>query len=410
MKIALVSPYDYAYPGGVTSHITHLYQHFVALGHQVRIIAPSSQPQESFGNPDILVCGKPMSIPANGSVARITLSLRLSKRVKSILEQEQFDVIHLHEPLMPMLPITVLRFSTAVNVGTFHANQDRSLAYLYGRRLLKRWFRKLDGKIAVTRPARDFVDQYFQGYYNLIPNGIDLEHFNPEVTPLPEYCDGKLNILFVGRFEKRKGLRYLVRAYARLKAELPNTRLIIVGPDGGLKQGYERSIRKSGLPDVVFAGYVASEALPRYYKTAHVFCTPATGQESQGIVLLEAMACGTPVVASNIEGFASVVTHNEEGLLVSPKDEEKLALALLHLLVDKELRTEMGQRALMTAQFYSWKRISEKVISYYERLLDTRRTPEGKGGPLHVKSKGQSRWRVLVPGFARRRLMPTRSG
>jgi len=141
-----------------------------------------------------------------------------------------------------------------------------------------------------------------------------------------------------------------------------------------------------------------------------VFCTPATGQESQGIVLLEAMACGTPVVASNIEGFASVVTHNEEGLLVSPKDEEKLALALLHLLVDKELRTEMGQRALMTAQFYSWKRISEKVISYYERLLDTRRTPEGKGGPLHVKSKGQSRWRVLVPGFARRRLTPTRSG
>ncbi len=401
MKIALVSPYDFAYPGGVTNHITHLYEHYVAMGHQVRILAPTSQPQGGVDNPDFYQCGNPVSVPANGSVARITLSLRLASRVKAILDAEKFDVVHLHEPLMPMLPITVLRFSTSVNVGTFHANRDRSLAYFYARRILKQWFRKLDGKIAVTPPARDFVDKYFSGYYNIIPNGIDLDCFNTSVQPLPQYADGKLNILFVGRFEKRKGLRYLVRAYARVKATMPNTRLIIVGPDGGLQRGYERSIQKAGLQDVIFAGFAPQDQLPRYYRSAHVFCSPATGQESQGIVLLEALACGTPVVASNIEGFASVMTHNEEGFLVAPKDEEKLALALVRLLADHELRESMGRRGIITAQGYSWKRISERIVSYYERLLDATHSVDGTdSGGLH---KSTRRWQSLVPGFGLRR-------
>ena len=397
MKIALVSPYDFAYPGGVTSHITHLYERFVELGHQVRIIAPSSQPQETLGNPDVIVCGRPTSVPASGSVARITLSLRLSSQVKAILEEEQFDVVHLHEPLMPMLPVTFLRFSNAVNVGTFHAHRDSSVAYLYARRLLKRWFRRLDGKIAVSRPAMQFVSSYFPGYYNIIPNGIDLDHFNPEVEPLPQYNDGKHNILFVGRFEKRKGLRYLVRAYARLKSEMPETRLIIVGPDGGLRAGYEKSIRKAGLQDVVFAGYVSYEDLPRYYRSAHVFCTPATGQESQGIVLLEALACGTPVVASNIEGFASVITHGEEGLLVPPKDEEKLAMALIHVLADDDLRHRFSEQGRLTAQAYAWKRVSQRVLSYYERLLESKQPtgPETDDDGVSQKTR-PSRWRNIL--------------
>lgn len=394
LKIGLVSPYDYAYPGGVTSHITQLREHFLNNGHDVRIIAPSSQPQESFENPDLLVCGKPVAVPASGSIARIAISLNLSKKVKAILEREQFDVLHLHEPLMPTLPMTVLRFSEAVNVGTFHAHRDWSPAYLYGRRLLKRWFRQLDGKIAVSRPAMEFVSQYFPGYYNVIPNGIDLEHFNPTVEPLPEFLDGKLNILFVGRFEKRKGLRYLVRAYARLKAVLPEVRLIIVGPDGGLRAGYERLIQRADLRDVVFAGYVSYKELPRYYRTAHVFCSPATGQESQGIVLLEAMACGTPVVVSNIEGFASVVTHREEGLLSPPKDDEQLALGLMNVLSDEGLRSSLAERALATAQQYGWKRIAQRVLSYYERLLEAKGTGGGWREP-------KTRWRGLLPALPR---------
>ena len=401
MKIALVSPYDFAYPGGVTNHITHLYKHYAAMGHEVRVLAPASKPQNSIAECDFYRCGTPFSVPTNGSVARIALSLRLASLVKSILENEKFDVVHLHEPLVPTLPITVLRFSSAVNVGTFHANRDRSLAYFYGRRILKRWFRKLDGKIAVTPPARDFVDRYFHGYYNIIPNGIDLERFNPDVKPLPQYCDDKLNVLFVGRFEKRKGLRYLVRAYARIKSTMPNTRLIIVGPDGGLQRGYERSIQRAGLQDVVFAGYVSPEELPRYYRSAHIFCTPATGQESQGIVLLEAMACGTPVVASNIEGFASVMTHNEEGFLVTPKDDEKLALALVRMLADHELREAMGRRGILTAQAYSWKRISERLISYYERLLDAKHSEDGQ--EIGDRRKSSTRWQSIVSGLGLRR-------
>jgi len=397
MKIGLVSPYDYAYPGGVTSHITQLHHHFVELGHTVRIIAPSSQP---ILHPDVQVCGKPVAVPASGSIARIAISLGLSAQVKGILDQERFDVVHLHEPLMPTLPLTVLRFSEAVNVGTFHAHRDWSLAYLYARRLLKQWFRRLDGKIAVSRPAMEFVSQYFPGYYNVIPNGIDLEHFNPEVEALPQYADGKLNILFVGRFEKRKGLRYLVRAYARLKAVLPQARLIIVGPDGGLRQGYEKLIGRADLQDVAFAGYVSYEELPRYYRSAHVFCSPATGQESQGIVLLEAMACGTPVVVSNIEGFATVVTHGEEGLLTPPKDDELLALALMHVLSGDDLRHALAQRALATAQHYGWKRIAQRVLSYYERLLEAK-------GPRRAQRPRKSVWRGLLSPPPRR---PTPAG
>ncbi len=402
MKIALVSPYDYAYPGGVTSHITQLYHHFVEAGHDVRIIAPSSQPQETFDNPDVIVCGTPMSIPASGSIARITLSLRLASRVKEMLANEHFDVVHLHEPLMPMLTLTFLRFSKAVNVGTFHAHRDSSLAYLYGRRLLKRWFRRLDGKIAVSRPAMDFVSTYFQGYYNIIPNGINLDHFNPEVEPLPEFNDGKFNILFVGRFEQRKGLRYLVRAYARLKEEMPETRLIIVGPDGGMRARYEKSITKAGLQDVVFSGFVSYEDLPRYYRSAHIFCTPATGQESQGIVLLEALACGTPVVASNIEGFASVITHGEEGLLVPPKDEEKLAMALVHLLADTDLRESMSERGVITAQSYAWKRVSSQVLSYYYRLLQAKHAVHPPSDTPPTPKKRRSSWRSMLTSLPKR--------
>jgi len=402
MKIALVSPYDYAYPGGVTTHITQLHRRYVEAGHQVRIIAPSSLPQAQFDNPDLIVCGTPTSVPASGSVARITISLRLSSQVKGILERERFDVVHLHEPLMPMLPLTMLRFSNAVNVGTFHAHRDRSLAYFYARRLLRRWFRRLDGKIAVSRPAMEFAGRYFPGYYNIIPNGIDLDHFNPSAAPLPAFDDGKFNILFVGRFEKRKGLRYLVRAFAHIKPQLPGTRLIIVGPDGGLRAGYERSIQRAGLQDVVFAGFVSYEELPRYYRSAHVFCSPATGQESQGIVLLEALACGTPVVASNIEGFASVITEGEEGLLTPPKNDRKLAEALIQLAHDPRRRAAMSRRALVTAESYSWSRVARQILSYYERLLLSR--PDVTGDLEPAPSAEPGRWRRLLTSLPGRRV------
>jgi phosphatidylinositol alpha-mannosyltransferase len=340
------------------------------MGHDVKIVAPCSYEGEMLDRDDLIVMGRPISVPASGSVARIALSLRMSRRAKDILQREQFDVVHLHEPLVPFVPITMLRFSRSINVGTFHASHRKSRSYYYARRLLKRWFHKLDGKIAVSRPAADFVGRYFPGYYNIIPNGIDIDHFSDDVAPIEAYRDGRLNLLFVGRLEKRKGLRYLLGAYSLLKREHPDLRLLVVGPGGRAWADYRRLVEKHGLRDVVFVGYVSYEELPRYYRTADIFCAPATGGESFGIVLLEAMAAGKPVVASNIEGYASVMQSGVQGLLVPPKDEYALAGALSRLLSDKDLREEMGARGREEAEKYSWPHVSQQVYEYYERLLN----------------------------------------
>lgn len=394
MKIALVSPYDFAYPGGVTSHILHLRDEFVRRGHTVRIIAPSSRPASEITDPDVIPIGRPYPVPANGSIARITLSLRLSNKVKAVLAREQFDVVHLHEPLMLTLPLTVLRLSQAVNVGTFHGYADRNLAYFYGRRMLKRWFRRLDGKIAVSRPARDFVTRYFPGYYNIIPNGIDAARYGADVPPVAAYRDGKANILFLGRLEQRKGLKYLIRAFVAIKRQRPDTRLIVVGT-GPLEAEYRRAVAASGLQDVVFTGFVSEDEKVQLLHTADVYCAPATGGESFGIVLLEAMAAGAPVVASNIPGYASVLTDGQEGLLVPPKDEAALARAVLRLLNDPGERQRMATVGKLTAQEYSWEQVSGRVLAYYDRLLDER-------------AEAQSQRQIATAGGGRRilRLFP----
>jgi len=184
-----------------------------------------------------------------------------------------------------------------------------------------------------------------------------------------ELCDGKLNILFVGRLEKRKGANYLLKAYRRVKRDIPNSRLIIVGPGTKLRDKYEEQVEKYDLKDVVFVGYTSHEELPRYYKTADIFCAPATGWESFGIVLLEAMAVGKPIVASDIDGYASILSHGVEGLLVPPKDEESLAQALISLLKDEKLRQEMGARGILKAEEYDWKNVARRVESLYEKIL-----------------------------------------
>jgi phosphatidylinositol alpha-mannosyltransferase len=170
--------------------------------------------------------------------------------------------------------------------------------------------------------------------------------------------------------EKRKGLNYLLEAHKHIKQEIPNSRLIIVGPGTRLRNKYEKRVAQNGLKDVVFVGCVSHDELPRYYKTADIVCAPATGKESFGIVLLEAMALGKPVVASNIDGYASIMTHGAEGLLVPPKDEKALAQALLSLMESKSLRQQMGVRGRLTAADYDWKRVVQKVLDYYVKVLN----------------------------------------
>jgi phosphatidylinositol alpha-mannosyltransferase len=378
MRLALVSPYDFAYPGGVTEHVANLAEQFLAHGHEVHIVAPSSddeaEPSASVDAP-IHRIGRVVSIPANGSVARITLSLRSYLQAKRLLQEQQFDLIHLHEPMMPALPLTVLRHSNATNVGTFHAFRNTPLTYFYGKPILRPFFRKLHGHIAVSNAARDFVGEYFPADYRVIPNGIDFPRFNTRNRRLEQLADGRPTVLFVGRLEKRKGLKFLLRAWPMVLERQPDARLVVVGRGRPL-EGYRRFADRQGWSpsDVVFAGYVPAEDLPRYYQSCDVFCAPNTGQESFGIVLLEAMAAGAPIVASDIPGYRDVVSDGEQGLLVEPKNAGALADAVCRLLGNPELRAGMRRAGQQKAQGYDWPRVASQVLEYYLEVLERRET------------------------------------
>ena len=380
MKIALVSPYDFAFPGGVTSHISSLEHYLTRMGHEVKVIAPASQAVTVFGDRFIPI-GKPRPIPSSGSIIRVTISLRLASIIKAVLSEEKFDIIHLHEPFMPMLCSAILRFSDTANIGTFHA-WDGKPGYNWGKPIstwmIRRRLHKLAGRIAVSKMAEAYVSKHVPGHYDIIPNGIDVERFSPDVSPIEEFCDGKQNILFLGRLERRKGLIYLIKAYQQVKQAIPNSRLIIAGPGTRLRKPYEKWVKNQGLEDVVFVGYVSESDKPRYYKTADVYCSPATSRESFGIVLLEAMAVGKPIVASNIDGYSTVVTHGEDGLLVPPKDSRGLAQALITVMSDETLRQQMGAMGRLKADEYSWEHVAQRVFDYYAEVLSECRRKEGR--------------------------------
>jgi len=372
MKIALVSPYDWSVPGGVNGHITYLAGHFMRRGHEVTAIAPSSR-QTGREPPWVRIVGhSSIGLPASGSVANVALSYNLGPRVKRLLAREGFDVVHIHEPFQPLLPFQFVRYSAATNIATFHAAREGgSRLYAYSKFIIKPWLGNIHGRIAVSFASLRLIGKHFGGRYRVIPNGVECPLFG-EAEPLPQYLDGKRNILYLGRLEKRKGLPTLLEAYRKLKPQMPDTRLIVVGGDGGLRQGAERFVHQQKIEDVVFVGYVPEEEKARYYKTADVYCAPNTGGESFGLVLLEAMAAGTPVIASNIEGFADVVSDEREGLLAPPRDSDAWCEAMKRLLGDAGAREEMGKAGVKTSQSFSWERMSGLILKYYEDVANAR--------------------------------------
>jgi phosphatidylinositol alpha-mannosyltransferase len=316
--------------------------------------------------------GDVKAIPFGGTVVRISISLNLAPRITDILEKEQFDVIHLHEPFMPMLCSAMLKYSRTVNIGTFHACNGKP-GYYWGWpisvKMLKDRNKNLQGHIAVSSAALRYATKFVSGDFSVIPNGVSLERFNPSVKPFEEYRDGKINIVFVGRMEKRKGLHYLLGAYNKLKKENDNIRLIVVGSGKTLRKAYETYVRKENLQDVVFIGEVAFNDLPRWYQTADIFCSPATGEESFGMVLLEAMALGKPIVASANEGYSTVVTNGNEGIMVTPKSVDELEAALKKLIDDGDLRQQMGQAGLETVKQYDWPVVAQRILAYYDECI-----------------------------------------
>ncbi|MGZ8476133.1 MAG: glycosyltransferase family 4 protein [Candidatus Limnocylindria bacterium] len=363
LKIGIVSPYGYPHPGGVNEHVRFTYEAMTRMGHDVWIVTSKyGRERESEGH--VIRLGTGWAAPANGSVGRVTLGLRFKRQAREVLEAQRFDILHFHEPFVPFLSPTMLDASETVNIATFHAFGGFSPSYWIGSRFAGRLAAKLDGRIAVSGAARHFIDRYFPGEYRIIPNGVDLEAF-AGAEPYEELRDGRtLNILFVGRFEQRKGLIHLLQAYHRLRKRKVDARLLVIGAGPKLRES-KRFVGLRGIRDVEWLGRVSDEEKVRYFASADIFCAPNTGQESFGIVLLEAMAAGIPIVASDIHGFKRVVERNVQGILVEPKNPRALAAALYALARDPDLRHEMGEAGRARAPEFSWDRVTERIVDYY---------------------------------------------
>jgi phosphatidylinositol alpha-mannosyltransferase len=367
LKIGIVSPYGYPHPGGVNEHVRFTYDAMTRMGHDVWIITSKyGRERESEGH--VIRLGTGWAAPANGSVGRVTLGLRFKHQAREVLEHQRFDVLHFHEPFVPFLSPTMLDASETVNVATFHAFGGFSPSYWIGSRFAGRLAKKLHGRIAVSGAARHFIGRYFPGDYTIIPNGVDLDRF-AQAEPYEELRDGTLNILFVGRFEQRKGLIHLLQAYHRLRKRKVDARLLVIGTGPKLRE-YRRFVGLRGIRDVEWLGRVADDEKVRYFASADIYCAPNTGQESFGIVLLEAMAAGVPIVASDIHGFKRVVERNVQGILVEPRNPRALAAALYALARDPDLRHEMGEAGRARAPEFSWERVTERIVDYYYEVRD----------------------------------------
>jgi phosphatidylinositol alpha-mannosyltransferase len=270
---------------------------------------------------------------------------------------------------MPLLPFFALQHSPVPTIATFHAYSGNELGYRHGRRLLDRYFAKIDGRIAVSVAAKSFIGRYFPGEYTVIPNGVDVERFQ-HAEPFPELRGQAVNLLFVGRLEERKGFSILLRAFAQLRRRMSSIRLVVVGAyEASEAAQHEAQLASAGVSDVLFAGYATPARLPRYYASSDVVCAPSLGSESFGMVLLEAMAAGKPIIASRIPGYRDVVDDGVEGLLAEPGDVDALVRALETVIGNRELREELGRRGSIKAEQYSWRLVGDRVASMYEDVL-----------------------------------------
>ena len=378
MKVGLVCPYIYPASGGVAQHVQFLYQGLRQRGHDVRILTASHGPQRASEG-DIIRLGVGFSVPINASVGTLTFSPRYLTQIDDMLKRERFDLLHFHEPFVPFLSLFLLRESTSVNVATFHAYAGFSPSYEFGSRALRGYAARLHGRIAVSAAARHFIDRYFPGDYKVIPNGVDVPRF-ANAVPIARWQDGTPNVLFVGRHEPRKGLLDLLKAHRILRRTGERSRLLVVG-SGPQEREARRYVATRGLNGVEFLGRVSDDEKAQLYKTADVYASPATGGESFGIVLLEAMAAGTPVVCSDIHGYKGVVRRGREALLVPPRQPRELAAAIDTLLEDPALRARMGAAGQARAEEFSWPRVTAKVDDYYgfviRRLAATGSLPAG---------------------------------
>lgn len=379
MNIAIVTSYFYPWYGGITEHVYHQYIELTGRGHNVKIITPFDGNGKLRNSDDLIQIGKLMTCIVNGSVVKIPLLVKKKKTILKILVRNRFDIVHLHQPLFCSLGLSFLSCilserrmgrPTPAVVGTFHACGGTLERILISR--MRLFFRRFQysfaRKIAVSSSSCTFIQNALPGNYQIIPNGVDVKRFSTEKNKIARYNDGTLNILFVGRLEPRKGVPVLLKSVNLIKeyTSVP-FRLIIVG--SSLFSRYYRSLIPDNLKsNVVFTGEVSFDELPQYYRTSHIFCSPALYGESFGIVLVEAMAAGLPVVATNNEGYRRVIKDGITGLLVSPQKPHALASAIARLLDSERLRKTLALRGKQDAYQYSWSRIIDKIENVYKAV------------------------------------------
>lgn len=366
MKIALISPYDFNTPGGVNDHISNLHLNLIDRGIDSHIIAPLSGRNVHLP-PNFIAFGNTIPFPTGGSVARISLSTNTYFKIKTFLKNADYDILHIHEPFAGTLTMGAMLSNTkSLKIATFHSYKGSYLYALTPNVLLNRYFKNLNGHIAVSMPAMEYVNKHLKANYEIIPNGINLNDNEPAL-PIDSFKDGKLNILFLGRMDKRKGLSYLINAYCDLKLKYDDLRLIVAGP-GAMDTDCIKIIGARNPKDLIILGEVSHQEKSTIYKNADIFCAPSTGQESFGIVLLEAMKAELPIVATNIEGYKSVVQDGKEALLCDPKSVKGLRICLEQMINSKDLRNTLIYEGKNTVGQYSWYKITDTLLNYYQQI------------------------------------------
>lgn len=370
MKVALVSFHSFSRPGGVKNHILGLYGVLKKQKIDCKILVPRRKWWEKYSK-DVILLGTSFSINIWGGEADFDIVFTPFS-IERVLGKEKFDILHFHNFGFPAgLQFINSPFSqNSLLVLTFHSNLERSkilekAPFLIS--LLNKIFNlKIDGLILVSSYLLKFFEEYKKPKV-VIPNGIDLERFKNRKEKIRKFLDGKINLLFVGRIEERKGLIYLLQAFKILKERYSNIRLIIVG-DGEEEKNCKNFVQKNNIKDVHFLGSKSEKEIPAYYHTCDIFVAPSIFGESFGIVLLEAMAAKKPIVAFNIPGFSEVIKNEKEGFLVENKNVKELAQKIALLIENEKIRKEMGERGWKTVQSYSWEKVGERVLNFYFEL------------------------------------------
>ena len=376
MRVALISPYSYTYPGGVGRHVEALADQLLATGHEVRLLAPydpddrlarvlhrGARPQQRSLPEHMIPLGRTAGLPLNGAVSNLAVFPETVGRLGRELRTGGYDVVHVHEPNAPYVSWYATEAARVPTVATFHTYSTSALAGHFTAHVAgaRRLYSKLSARIAVSDAARWTAQRWYGGRYRIIPNGVDLG----AARPSPARPHDELQILFVGRAEARKGLPVLLRAFEALRNAGVSARLTVAGAT-------ETEVEPLLLDSdgVEIAGRVSDEEKWRLLGEADLLCAPSLGGESFGMVLTEAFASGTPVVASAIAGYNDVVTHGHDGLLVPVGDPVELGESLRSLALDPDRRMRMAANARESAQRFAWPQVASQVTEVYEQALE----------------------------------------